>query len=145
MPQQNKPLIGRTKHGEFTLDQIADMQPGLGMLMPQISDRYWIMYYAAQGGNWGLAAYQLHEMTGLLKLGATTRPKWGKYINAFIKGHISAMQAAINEEDFSTFDIAYRSGINAANVYHVETGHGEIIWELPPDPPKHLSMQPKTS
>ena len=30
--------------------------------MPQVSDRYWIAYYAAQGGNWALAAYQLRRV-----------------------------------------------------------------------------------
>ena len=141
MAQQEKAPVGRTRHGEFTLDQLAEMQPGLGMLMPQVSDRYWIMYYAAQGGNWGLAAYQLHELEGLLKLGATTRPKWANYLNAFIKGHLSTMQRAIEGEDFTAFEAAYQSGINAANRYHIETDHPEIIWELPPDPPRHLSLK----
>ena len=52
----DKPPVGRTKHGELTLDQIAELQPGLGTLMRDISDRYWIAYYAAKGGNWKLAA-----------------------------------------------------------------------------------------
>ncbi|MCZ7626382.1 MAG: hypothetical protein M5R38_11860 [Candidatus Methylomirabilis sp.] len=53
-----EPIVGRTKHGELTLDQIAELQPGLGQLMPLMSERYWICYYAAKGGNWALAAYQ---------------------------------------------------------------------------------------
>ena len=33
-----KPIVGRTKHGELTLDQIAELQPGLGTLMREVSD-----------------------------------------------------------------------------------------------------------
>ena len=50
MPDE-KPIVGHTKHGDLTLDQLAELQPGLGTLMRDISDRYWILYYAAQGGN----------------------------------------------------------------------------------------------
>ena len=44
--------IAHTKHGDLALDQIAEMMPGMARLMVEISDRYWIMYYAAKGGNW---------------------------------------------------------------------------------------------
>ena len=67
-------IIGRTKHGELTLDQIAELQPGLGQLMPLMSERYWICYYAAKGGNWALAAYQLNGLRSLFKKANTTRP-----------------------------------------------------------------------
>src|SRR5258706_6643194 len=29
----DKPPVGRTKHGELTLDQLAELQPGLGTLI----------------------------------------------------------------------------------------------------------------
>ena len=145
MTQDNQSPVGRTRNGEFTLDQIAEMQPGLGMLMPQVSDRYWILYYAARGGNWGLARYQLHELQGLLELGATTRPKWANHLTAFINGHVSAIQRAIEQEDFGAFESAYQQGIEATNRYHVQTGHSEIIWQLPTDPPRHLSLKPPSS
>ena len=142
MSEQEQVPVGRTRHAEFTLDQIAEMQPGLGMLMPQVSDRYWIMYYAAKEGNWPLARHQLHEMEGLLKLGATTRPKMAQYLNAFIQGHLSGIERAIKQEDFSAFQTAYQHGIQGANAYHQETGHREIVWQLPADPPQHLVLKP---
>jgi len=68
--------VGRTRYGELTLDQIAEVQPGLGRLMPLVSDRYWIMYYAARGGNWALARYCLDQIRALFRVGATTRPQF---------------------------------------------------------------------
>ena len=134
MTQERQSPVAHTRHGDLTLDQIGDMQPGLGMIMPQVSDRYWILYYAAHGGNW--------QLEGLLKLAATTRPTMAKYLNAFIVGHLSAIRLAIEQQDFKAFQTAYGRGIDGANRYHVETGHSEIHWQLPPDPPRHLSLKP---
>ena len=38
------PIVAKTKHGEMTLDQIADIQPGLARLMAEISDAYWYAF-----------------------------------------------------------------------------------------------------
>jgi hypothetical protein len=140
--QQERPVIGRTKHTELTIDQIAEMQPGLGRIMPQVSDRYWVLYYAAKGGNWPLAAHQLNELTGLLRLGAVTRPQYQRHLDAFINGHLSAVRQAIEARDWPAFDRAYKKGIEGSNAYHRELGHPEIEWTLPPDPPRHLRLTP---
>ena len=78
----DKPVVGRTKHGELTLDQLAELQPGLGQLMPLVSERYWILYYAAKGGNWSLAHYQLRSLRSLWKKMSTTRPKYSPKIDS---------------------------------------------------------------
>jgi len=54
------------------IDRIA---PGLGRLMPEVGDRTWKAYYAAQAGNWPLARFQAKEVRKLLELCAFTRPK----------------------------------------------------------------------
>jgi hypothetical protein len=140
--QQIPPMVGRTRHTELTLDQIAEMQPGLGALMPQVSDRYWILYYAAKGGNWPLARHQLSEIRGLLRLGATTRPRYADYLNDFINGPLSALEKALGQQDIPAFEAAFQKGIEGANHYHQVTGHPEIVWQLPLDSPKHLSLKP---
>lgn len=135
-------LVGRSRHGELTLDQIAELQPGLGRLMPEVSNHYWIMFYAAQGGNWGLARYCLGQIRALFRVGATTRPRMGPYLEAFEKGYLEPIGAAIRAEDFGAYEAAYRRGIEGANATHAAVGHPEIIWQLPPDPPKHLYLGP---
>jgi len=36
-------------------EDIERIAPGLGRLMPEVGDRTWKAYYAAQAGNWPLA------------------------------------------------------------------------------------------
>lgn len=142
MSDENK-LVGHTRHGDLTLDQLAELQPGLGTLMRDISDRYWILYYAAQGGNWDLAAYQLRGLRSLYKKGSTTRPKYAGMLANYAEKIFDPLQQSIAAKNFPEFDKVYRAGIDLANQLHGATNHGEIIWKLPPTPPPHLDLRPQ--
>jgi hypothetical protein len=132
--------VGHTKHGDLTLDQIAELQPGLGTLMRDVSDRYWILYYAAKAGNWPLAAYQLRGLRSLYKKGATTRPKYAGMLDDYAKKIFDPLQQHIEAKNFPEFEKVYQQGIALANQMHVATKHGEIVWQLPPQPPQHLQL-----
>ncbi len=135
-------LIARTSHTEITIDQIGEMQPGLARLMAEISDRYWILYYAAKAGNWKLAALQSSEIKKAFRIGETTRPKYKEHLEAFINGPMAKIDNTIEDQDFSSFESMYDIATKAANGYHVSWDHEEIVWQLPDEPPKHLKLQP---
>lgn len=134
--------VGRTRHGELTLDQIAEIQPGLGRLMPEVSNHYWIMFYAARGGNWALARHCLGQIRALFRIGAVTRPRMRPYLEAFDKDYLGPIETAIRNQDLPAFEEAYRRGIQGANETHAAVGHPEIVWQLPPTPPQHLYLGP---
>ncbi len=54
MRNLDEKIIVKTKHGELTLEQLAEVQPGLARLMKEIGDRFHVLYHAAKGGNWKL-------------------------------------------------------------------------------------------
>ena len=138
-------IVGRTKHGELTLDQLAELQPGLGQLMPLVSERYWTLYYAAKGGNWALAQYELNGLRSLWQKMATTRPKFKGMLENYAKKIFDPLQRHIAARDFAEFESAYQQGINLANKMHEASNHGEIVWKLPPNPPQHLDLGPRPS
>lgn len=135
-------LKGRGRKVELTLDQLVDLQPGLGRLMPEVGRRYWILYYAAQGGNWPLAAYQLRQLRHLFRIGATTRPKMAKHLEAYAQGTFDRLEAAIEAADWPAFERAFQAGIESANRFHEVTGHPEIRWRLPKTPPEEFDLGP---
>jgi len=139
MTQEQQP-VAHTSHTEMTLDQLGGIQPGLARLMAEVSDRYWILYYAAKGGNWKLAALQSSELEKALRIGEITRPKYTAHMEAFIKGPLTAMNRAIEERDWDAFETVYKTGIITANAYHRAWNHEEIFWQLPDEPPKHLRL-----
>lgn len=136
-------IAGTTRKGvKLTIDQIAELQPGLGRLMPEVSDAYWYAYYAAKGGNWGLARYYVKKTGSLLKLCAIARPKHQARLEAYAAHTLEPLQQAIAAKDFAAFELTYVAGIAEANRYHVETGHPEIVWKLPAQAPEHLDLGP---
>jgi hypothetical protein len=134
---------GKTKHAELTLDEIASLLPGLGALMPQVGDRWWLSYYAAQGGNWALAGHELRELAKLLDQGSITRPKYSPQLTMFVKSHVGRLLRLVEDADLSGFKDAFAAATDAANTYHRTLGHPEIIWQLPPEPPQQLDLRPQ--
>jgi hypothetical protein len=108
--------------------------------MPDVGRRYWILYYAARGGNWALAAHQLRQMRHLFTIGATTRPKMAKHLEAFARGTLDRLEAAIEAQDLGAFEPLFREGIESANRFHVTVNHPEIRWRLPSAPPEDLDL-----
>jgi len=135
--------VGKTRHTELTLDQIAELQPGLADLMPAVSERYWIAYYAAKGGNWALARYQLRHLAVLLRRGAITRPKHAANLTEYERSSVGPLLEAIQVKDFAAFELAYQRATAVANDLHRELGHPDIVWHLPPDPPAQFDLGPQ--
>ena len=76
-------VVGRTRHTELSVDEIADLQHGLSDLMDTFARRYWVMTFAARGGNWDLARYEWRESVKVLHQMAKTRPKYAEDLGAF--------------------------------------------------------------
>src|SRR5687768_10841907 len=108
-------IVGRTRHGELTIDQIAELQPGLGRLMPEISDAYAYAHHAAKGGNWGLARYYVKKTASLFKLCAVARPKHKERLERYAKAILEPLDAEVAKKDFAAFDAKYQEGIELAN------------------------------
>jgi len=134
--------VARTKHTELTLDQIGGLMPGLGSLMPIISERFGWAYHAAKGGNWDLAHYQLRKVRKLLAVGKMTRPKWKKTIDVYDEAFLQPMATAIAARDWNGFETAARGAVDDANRIHVEIGYGYIVYKIPEEGPPHMSVEP---
>ena len=139
----SQPPVGKTRHTELTLDQIAELQPGLADLMPAVGDRYWIAYYAAQGGNWALARYQLRHLALLLRKGAITRPKHSADLLEYERASIGPLLDAIQSKDFAAFEQAYQRATEVANELHRELGHPDIVWRMPAEAPQQFELGPQ--
>ena len=130
----------RTRHGELTLEQIADALPGTGELMASVGDSWWRCAHAARGGNWPLAAYFARRVRGTSRKLAVLRPKYAGRIAEFERVALAAVFAAIDARDLPRFESAFSEATAAANRNHVETGYPYIRWVLPDDPPRDLDL-----
>jgi hypothetical protein len=131
-----------TRHGDLTLDQIADLQPGMARFMTEISDRFWILYYAAKAGNWEMARHEFSEMRKTMQMAGVTRPKYAEPLAGFTGEKLKPIEEAIRAQDWSAFEKAFKEAADAANEMHVEFDYAYIAWRLPDAPPKHLRLAP---
>ena len=138
MPDEK--IVIKTKHGELSLDQLAEVQPGMARLMKEVGERYHILYYAAKGGNWALAKHQLSQVISLHKAGATLRPKYAHDLTSFIQTHLNPIGDAIAAKDWKKFQETYQKGIDGSNQLHEKYGYSYIRYVLPKNPPEFYDL-----
>lgn len=124
----------------LTPGELTDVAPGLGVLMMELGQRNWILYYAATGGNWDLAGYQLIEMKDTIEVAETTRPKRKDALSAFTESSLNPLEAAVKARDSAAFAEAWEKEVAGCNGCHAAAGMPYIQWTLPPEPPQHLSL-----
>jgi hypothetical protein len=123
------------------LKTLAEIQPGLGTVMIEYATRYTTAYYAAKGGNWDLAAYQLKEAREIQEVGETTRPERAQALKGFEKSYLDPLDEAIKAKDLKKFDKAFKDGIQGCNACHIGQGFPYIKYQLPREPISPLSMK----
>ena len=125
---------------ELTLDELARQQPGMDRLMAEVGPRVHRMYYAAQAGNWPLAAYFCKSVVKQLKLCVESRPKYDPDMSAYLRDDYAPVTAAIKAEDAVAFEAAYNHMVRRANELHGVFGKPYIGWKTPASPPDDLDL-----
>jgi len=120
---------------------VNELLPDITQLMSQIGGRFWILYYAAEAGNWDLAQYQLTCTRNLFQKATTvaTEALTAK-LQRFVDDYLDPVEDAIESRDWGAFQSAYEAAVNSANAYHRDIGVSFIEWTLPSEPPSHLNL-----
>ncbi len=124
------------------LKTLADLQPGLGTVMIEYSNRLTNAYYAAKGGNWDLASYMVKEMGEIQEVGETTRPARADALKAFEKSYLDKLNEDIKAKDAKKFEADFKSTVQGCNGCHAGQGFPFIKYQLPRAPASPLAMKP---
>jgi len=117
------------------VDALANIQPGLGTVMIEYGDRITNTYYAAKGGNWGLAQYQLKEATEIQEVGEITRPANAELLKSVEHNYIDPLNDTILAMDWPAFQEKFSTMVSqGCNACHAATGHPYIEYQLPSQP-----------
>lgn len=131
---------------EQRVDALAGIQPGLGAVMNEIGTRFANLYWAANGGNWGLAQYQLKELLEAQEVAEVTRPARAPMLKAFEQSYLEPLAAAIKKKDLSQFNPRFAAAEQGCNACHTALGYGFIRYHVPKRPPASwLNFTLKTS
>jgi hypothetical protein len=143
MGNLDEKIVVKTKHGELTLEQLAEVQPGPARLMREIGDRFHVLYHAAKAGNWKLAEHEQKVTISILKVGATLRPRFHEDITGFIQSHLHPLAESIKAEDWETFQHCYKNAVDETNKLHEKYGYGFIHYKLSKNPPDYYDLSPR--
>jgi hypothetical protein len=95
-----------------------NIQPGLGTVMIEYSNRFSRLWFSANAANWDMAKYQLDEMTEIQEVGETTRPGRSPMLKAFEDKYLAALDKAVLAKDKSAFTTAFNDAITGCNACH---------------------------
>ncbi len=133
-------IVIRTKHGDLTLDQLAEIQPGMSRLMAELANRFTTMVHAGRGGNWALAHFQFRQARGLFKIMATVRPKYAGALQAYEKNFMAPIEDAIKAKDAAALNAAADRAVKESDAQHAKFGYAYIRYRIPKHPPEHLDL-----
>jgi hypothetical protein len=125
-----------SRHGDLTLEQIADGLPGTGDVMAMVSHCFGTTWHAARAEKWELAAYYTRRVRSLMRTLAVRRPKYADQLDEFIMTCLEPLLRAIADQDEPAFRRRYAACVAMANRYHVDTGHAYIDWTTPATSPE---------
>jgi hypothetical protein len=108
------------------LDDIKGALPKFAIPMREVGDRFQNMYFAAEGGNWGLAYYMSKYMNGAMNPAKLTKPAEYPAWKNFYDDTFAPVNKAIFAQDFKAFEKEYMAVITHCNDCHTSMGYGFI-------------------
>lgn len=111
----------------LSLETLTQIQPGLSTYMMEAAQRFGVMWFAADRGNWDLAAFEAREAEQVLQHGAVrSNQSRQQGINAFNSALLEPLVKAAQSGDRTQFEAAYRNAIDGCNACHASQTYGQI-------------------
>ncbi len=141
-------LVCEAQDLQKQVNEIKDALPKFAIPMREVGDRFQNMYFAAEGGNWGLAAYMSKYMNGAMNPAKVTKPKEYEDWKSFYESTFAPVNKAISAQDLKTFVKEYEGVIASCNGCHEGMGYGFIKvvrMKEPPDRGINYSIKSKAT
>lgn len=118
--------------------EIKAAMPKFGIPMREVGERFQNMYFAGQAGNWGLARYMSRSMNAAMNPTKVTQeylyPFWENFYGSYYK----PVNAAIDANDFKTFDQEVLAVVDKCNSCHFTMGFAFVKVRKPTVPATQL-------
>ena len=138
--KMDEKIVVKTRHGELTLEQLAEVQPGVARLMKEIGERFSILYHAAKARAWRLAQHELNVVINMFKAGSILRPKYSKDFASFIEFSLGPIGQSIKSKDWNLFEVAFTKAVDETNRFHEKYEYGFIRYAVSKRPPENLDL-----
>ena len=118
--------MGADPETQAQLDALKAALPKFAIPMREVGDRFQNTYFAANKGNWALAAYMSKYMNNAMNPAALTKAAEYKVWKSFYEGNFAEVNKAIQAKDLKAFNTSYAAVVNDCNNCHQAMGYGFI-------------------
>jgi hypothetical protein len=118
--------IGAEPETQAQLDALKAAIPKFAIPMREVGDRFQNMYFAANDGNWALAAYMSKYMNNAMNPAALTKAAEYKVWKGFYENNFAAVNKAIQAKDLKAFNTSYAAVVADCNGCHKAMAYGFI-------------------
>ena len=108
------------------LNDVVGVLPKFAIPMREVGDRFQNMYFAAKGGNWGLAFYMSKYMNNAMNPAKLTKPDEYPLWASFYTDKFAPVNKAISAKDLAGFEKEYTTVIKECNACHTAMGYAFI-------------------
>ena len=108
------------------LNDVVGVLPKFAIPMREVGDRFQNMYFAAKGGNWGLAFYMSKYMNNAMNPAKLTKPDEYPLWASFYTEKVAPVNKAIGAKDLAGFEKEYTAVIKECNACHTAMGYAFI-------------------
>ena len=114
-------------------------QPTITSLMPDFAERFHVMHYAGDAGDWAVATHEMLEMQRMMGVMAQLNPEYGSLMQGFMGQSFKQLNAAMEHDDRDAFAGALAQAVENCNACHAAAGSDFIDITL--DVEQSLSMR----
>jgi len=136
------------KDAQMQIDNLVNALPKFAVPMREVGDRFQNMYFAAEGGNWGLAFYMSKYLGKAMNLAKITKPNEFPEFQSFYKKEFASLNKAIEAEDLTAFKKEYTKVTKSCNECHTTFGYKflkVVHLSAPVDPGLDYKLSSKAS
>lgn len=126
--KQSKPQGSRDEL-EALRKRVAELEalkPTLTTIMPDFAERFHVMHYAGDAGDWAVAQHELAEMQRMVRVAGVIDAEKGALMKGFLTKNFNELAAAIEHGNRESFDKALAQTVANCNACHAAAGSAFI-------------------
>lgn len=121
------------------VESLEAIRPTITSLMPDFSERFHVMHYAGDAGDWAVAGHELLEMQRIVKVAERIDSEKGAMMEGFLAKDFEEINEAIEHGNQDAFNHALVDTVDQCNACHTAAGSPFIKIAL--DARESLSMR----
>lgn len=115
-------LLAEVKRLRKEVAVLDAIKPTFTNFMPDFSERFHVMHYAGDAGDWAVANHEAMELDRLLEVAQYIDPQKGVLMKSFIGENLEKIDDAIAHGDKAAFDRQLQETVQHCNACHTAVG-----------------------